>query len=66
MIDLNKTLKKILLFIVEVILITAIWTFLDHLIGDSINIVKNLRSVTILVLISNAFDYKINKNNMKD
>lgn len=63
----NKMLKKVLLCVVEVILGTAVWSLLDCLSGDSIDIVDNLISVAFIVFLCNITDYisKKFKNNKK-
>lgn len=52
----NNTLKKILLYIVEVIGTTAIWSILDYFFSDAVDILENLIIVAIIVLLCNITD----------
>lgn len=52
----NKTLKRILLYVVEVIGATAVWCILDYFFGDAVNILENLIDVAVIVLLCNITD----------
>ena len=53
----NETLKKVLLCVGEVISGTSVWCLLDYFSGDSIDIIDNLISVGVIVLLCNITDY---------
>ena len=63
----NKTLKKVLLYVGEVILATLVWSLLDYFTSDTLNIIENLIDVAIIVLLCNITDCVVKKfkNNKK-
>ena len=63
----NKTLKKVLLYVGKVMLATVVWCVLDYFTSDTLNIVENLIDVAIIVLLCNIIDCVVKKfkNNKK-
>lgn len=62
----NKTIINILKFIGEVILATAVWTLLDYITKEPLNILSNLIDVTIIVVLCNLTDYIVKKIKRKN
>ena len=57
----NKVLKNVLIYVVEVLLATILWCVLDYFLGETLNILANLRDVALVVLIINVSKYVIEK-----
>lgn len=57
----NEITKNILKCLAEIVLGTMVWCGLDYFTGEPLNIVENLLSVSIIVLLCNLTDYLVKK-----
>lgn len=57
----NGVIKNILKYLAETILMTIVWCGLDYFTGEPLNIVENLVTVALIVLMCNLTDYIVKK-----
>ena len=56
-----SVMKKIIKWIAEIVLGTFLWCMLDYFTESSINLVTNLATITLIVVLCNITDYLVKK-----